>query len=178
MSGIDEAAMQNAIDTIEIQQVLNKYAVAVDARHRELMYECFTEDAYIDLSGTGIYNPRDYIEGGKGSYKIFDATQHAISTPVIHITGDTASSRCYFVAQHVRNALKPNPCLIIGGNYDDELVRTTDGWRITKRTGTATWYDGNPEVLNIPGVPGFPDAPGSPEWTEIREVPSWLRWSP
>jgi 3-phenylpropionate/cinnamic acid dioxygenase small subunit len=177
MPSVNDSTLQNVIDVQEIEQILYKYAVAVDARHRELMYELFTEDAHIDLSGTGIYNPHDYVEGGKGSYKIFDATQHSISTPVVQVTGDTAQSRCYFVAQHVRNSLKPNPCLVIGGNYDDELARTKDGWRITKRTGTATWYDGNPEVLNLPGVPGFPDAPGSPAWTEIRECPPWMRTS-
>jgi hypothetical protein len=34
----------------------------------------------------------------------------------------------------------------MGGRYDDELLRTPDGWRFTSRTITILWSDGNRKV--------------------------------
>ena len=81
------------------------------------------------------------------------ATQHHLGLPVIELVGDRAHARCYFMAQHVRNDLSPNPFLMIGGWYTDDLVRTEDGWRIEKRVGTAVWYEGNPDVLGMGDFP-------------------------
>src|SRR5439155_17428632 len=91
-----------------------------------------------------------------------DATMHFCNAPVVKVTGDTATSRCYFMAQHVLNALRPDPFLMIGGTYDDELARIDGRWWITKRTGTSAWWQGNPAVL------GSDVAIGAIEWMDTR----------
>src|SRR5262249_53553345 len=96
-------------------------------------------------------------------------TQHHLGLPAIRVEGDRASSRCYFVAQHVRNALAPRPALLIGGWYDDELARGREGWRIRVRRGTAVWCDGNPEVLGA-----LPYPIGAPPRGPGHEAPAWL----
>jgi hypothetical protein len=74
-------------------------------------------------------------------------------------------------AQHVKNALAPSPYLMIGGWYDDRLASVDGQWLITVRTGTALWYDGNPEVLGYPMPAGaLPPTPG-------HACPPWLRLS-
>ncbi|MSW21594.1 MAG: hypothetical protein F2873_11935 [Actinobacteria bacterium] len=35
----------------------------------------------------------------------------------------------------------------MAGRYDDDLVRTPTGWRISHRRLVATWADGNPRVV-------------------------------
>jgi hypothetical protein len=36
---------------------------------------------------------------------------------------------------------------IVGGTYEDRLVRTGAGWRIAHRVMTQTWTEGNPGVV-------------------------------
>jgi hypothetical protein len=57
------------------------------------------------------------------------------------IEGDAARARTYLQAQHVRLGTAPERHLTFGGVYDDELVRTTEGWRITHRTLSPMWMD-------------------------------------
>ena len=37
----------------------------------------------------------------------------------------------------------------IGGYYTNELVRTPDGWKLSKITLSVTWTRGNPDVSQI-----------------------------
>ena len=46
----------------------------------------------------------------------------------------------------VCKAAGDNPLWDGTGWYDDALVRTVDGWRITRRVCRITWWTGNPVV--------------------------------
>ena len=154
-------------DVYEISQVLYRYTVAIDSRAYELFDRCFTADATIELAGMGVMTRDGYRKIARENLVSFDATQHVVSNPSIQVDGDRAYSRCYFTAQHVKNALAPRPCMIIGGWYDDKFARVDGAWLITARVGTALWFDGNPEVLSYPLPPGaLPRTPG-------HEAPSW-----
>ena len=41
----------------------------------------------------------------------------------------------------------PDPEFTIGGHYDDQLVRTPEGWRIDAVTLTVTWRRGNADIM-------------------------------
>lgn len=153
----------------EIEQVLYRYAAAIDSHAFDLLETCFAERASVELAGLPRMDRAGYLELCRKTLPGFDATQHCVSNPSVRVAGERADARCYFVAQHVKNALRPDPCLIIGGWYDDRLVRGVEGWRIEARTGTALWFDGNPEVLGYPMPPGaFPRSPA-------HAAPAWLR---
>ena len=145
--------LRQLLDHQDIQRVLGLYVIALDSRDLALFDQCFTPDAAINLSGMGAMTPATYREMAIAGLGVLDATQHHLGLPLIQLDGDHAHARCYFMAQHVRNALAPNPFLLIGGWYTDDLVRTAQGWRITNRIGTALWYDGNPEVLGMGAFP-------------------------
>lgn len=170
----DDATIRRMADVVAIQQLLYKYVIAVDSRQPELLLDCFTEDARIELAGAPFASPKDFVSNTGGVLAGFDATQHDISAPLVQVEGDVAFSRCYFTAQHVRNDLVPEAFLLVGGTYDDELVRSEKGWRITQRIGTPSWMDGNPEVLNIRGMFSVAGEVGALERTEAHECPSWL----
>ncbi|MBY0509436.1 MAG: nuclear transport factor 2 family protein [Rhodospirillaceae bacterium] len=158
-------------DVYEISQVLYRYTVAIDSRAYDLFDRCFTPDATIELAGMGVMTRDGYRKIARENLVHFDATQHAIGNPSIQVDGDRAHSRCYFTAQHVKNALAPKPFMIIGGWYDDTFARVggqeNGTWLIKTRLGTALWFDGNPEVLNYPLPPGaLPRTPG-------HEAPAW-----
>jgi len=123
-------------DRYEIEQILYRYAWMVDRREWGLMDRVFTPDATVDYTSTG---------GEKGPYRAtlawldralagWPINLHAISNVVIEFDGDTATSRCMFLAPMGR----PGPggaqeVITNAGYYHDRLVRTRDGWRIRER---------------------------------------------
>jgi len=68
----------------------------------------------------------------------FDGTQHFTGPSIIELDGDTATARTYLIAAHWMKIgagtgpVRPADC-IMSLCYDDELVRTPEGWRISKR---------------------------------------------
>ncbi|HTJ62377.1 MAG TPA: nuclear transport factor 2 family protein [Alphaproteobacteria bacterium] len=168
---VNAEAIGRLLDLEDIKRTIGLYVVSIDTRDLSLFDEIFTPDAPIILGGMPPMTPESYKKIGADGLAALDATQHHLGLPVIDLDGDRANARCYFMAQHVRNDLKPaNPFLLIGGWYTDELARTEDGWRITKRIGTALWYDGNPDVL---GMGDFPM--GATPRGDGHTLPAWLK---
>jgi hypothetical protein len=162
------AIVQKLLDIHQIQQVLVKYTIAIDSRDFDLLESCFVEQAEIHLAGLGTLTPKGYRTICEQNLPSLDATQHHCGIPAIQFSGETAFSRCYFMAQHARNSLGAKPLMMIGGWYDDEFIRVGDDWRINKRIGTAAWYEGNGDVL------GYPVPQGGLAATAGRSKPTWL----
>ena len=70
-------------------------------------------------------NGGDLIENATYSYFI-----EGRKNPVVEINGDSATARCYLL---LMNAGSP-PTFMTSGIYSDELTKTDQGWRFTKRT--------------------------------------------
>jgi hypothetical protein len=136
-------------DRQDIDDVLYRYAWALDQRDWELLRTCFTADAVADfLELGGVNEGIDTIVGlVSGVLSGLDASQHLIGCPRVSIAGDTATATCYLQAQHVYKGAPGGDHFLVGGTYADRLIRTPDGWRIQHRTLHATWMDGNPDVF-------------------------------
>ena len=126
MTSVDALA-----DRLAIVDLLHRYATGLDTKDWDLLASGFTADGVADYGALGG----------------LDASQHIITNEVIELDGDRATARCYFQAQHVFTGAEGGDNFLVGGTYDDEIVRTVDGWRIRHRTLTATWTDGNPAVF-------------------------------
>jgi ketosteroid isomerase-like protein len=148
--------MSHLDDVHAIEQLLYRYAVAIDTRDVDALDDVFTPDARLDMSVAGTMTPAEYQAKARRVLAELDATHHLIASPIVEVAaaGDTATAHCYHQAQHVRNDCAGGPLLLIGGWIDDELVRTAEGWRIARRRGRAVWFDGNPAVLGLDVVPG------------------------
>jgi hypothetical protein len=87
----------------------------------------------------------------------WQATHHAITNHRISVDGDVATIRAHIHARHwlPSDAAPPhhNRSLVVGF-YDDEAVRTPDGWRLRKVRLRIT-YQEHPDRL--------PDADALPE---------------
>lgn len=139
---------QRIEDTLEIQAVLNKYATSLDTRDWQRLATCFTKDAVGDYGLLGLQEGYAAIEELiKGVLTKLDVSQHFISNHEIELAGDTATSRCYLQAQHVRRNTKGGDNYLVAGLYLDSWVRTPDGWRISERQLKMTWFEGNPAVV-------------------------------
>lgn len=133
--------VQELSDRIEIDDLLTRYATALDAKDWELFSTCFTADAFIDYTGAGgikghLTEIREWLAQVMAG---FPMTQHLVTNRAVRLSGDTATSRC---ALFNPMGVKDGDGLAVfleGGYYRDKLVRTPDGWRIAERVEEPTF---------------------------------------
>jgi 3-phenylpropionate/cinnamic acid dioxygenase small subunit len=137
--------LQALADRLDIEDVLTRYAWALDSKHFDELDDVFTPDAHIDYTSSG---------GEAGAYpdvkawlaKVlphFPAYQHLVTNKQITIDGDHATSRSEFYNPMVMAKQDGTTSIFfVGGEYHDQLTRTPDGWRITNRVEQSIWTDG------------------------------------
>lgn len=132
------------LDKLEIQEVLTRYAHALDTRDHQLFRDVFLDNADIDYSAAGgvrggLQVWQDWIHPAMSK---FDSWQHLLSNFIIDVDGDraTAVTRCYNPLQGRRED-GSHYVLHTGACYQDQLVRTENGWRIEKRVLGMDWMD-------------------------------------
>jgi 3-phenylpropionate/cinnamic acid dioxygenase small subunit len=136
--------LQELSDRAAIVRLTHDYAWALDERDWDALREVFTADVVADLGEGGQQGIDEVIPPVSTALGPFDASHHVVSTHQITIDGDRAQGRCYLIAQHVRRTAVGGPNFTVGGRYEDQYVRTADGWRISTRRIVVTWTDGNP----------------------------------
>ena len=122
-------------DRLEIQQLLTDYSTAIDLRRFDDLDEVFTPDAYIDYRAMG------GIDGHYPEVKAWLAQvlpnfanyAHMLGLPSIRLAGDSATARTFCFNPMVFGGERPGT-MLLGLWYDDEFVRTADGWRMSRRT--------------------------------------------
>jgi len=138
-------------DHQQIVNITHDYCWALDGRQWGDLDNVFLPNATAQL-GHHSCKDRDEIKAvvDRALSKL-DASQHIVATHQITIDADTATSRCYLHAQHVRHAAEGGPHFIVAGTYSDTLTRTPDGWRIAHRDLTIIWREGNVRVVRPDG---------------------------
>lgn len=139
-------------DRAALSDVLHNYAAGVDMRDWVLFRSCFTEDLEADFTGVlpgNVCRGADkWVVAAQRLIAPLTATQHIISNHVHAIDGDTARSRSYLQAQHMLlEADGSERHYLLGGYYQYDMVRTSEGWKIKKYSLTKTWSSGDPSVL-------------------------------
>ena len=125
-------------DREQIGDVLVRYATGIDSKDWPLFRTCFTDDVRADYGDIGVWTDVDAItEWMRVTHETMPATKHMLSNVAIEVDGDTASATTYVHAVLVV-AAEPQVWVDAVGQYDDELVRTADGWRIRARTFSLT----------------------------------------
>lgn len=131
-----------------IVNVVNLYPIAVDSQRWELFDGVFTEDAKTDFGGPAVFEGREAIKQVFDAiHAPFEATQHATRGHHVAVDGDRATCLSYVHARFIRTVGEGGNMFESAGWYDDRLVRTPDGWRISLRTCRTLWSGGNPAVL-------------------------------
>ncbi len=148
-----EAELQGLVDRAAISEVVLGYATGLDRRDWDLYRSIFTDEIEMDFSSLGIPASRvdadQWVADAKLLFAGFEATQHLSANHVHELRGDEASCVSYMQAEHF---VAQNGELLrwtIGGHYANELLRTSQGWKLQKVTLTVTWQTGNPEVPRI-----------------------------
>jgi len=117
-----------------ITDVLVRYATGIDTRDWALFRTCFTKDVQADYGeGVGAWTDVDGItEYMTVMHRDMVDTKHMLSNFVIELDGDTASASTYVHAVLVVTR-EPLTWFEPVGRYEDRLVRTREGWRISHR---------------------------------------------
>ncbi len=127
-------SLEEISDRLEIQQLLVDYSSAIDQRRFDDLDRVFTPDAYIDYRVTGGIDGRfpEVKAWLKEVLPNFPAYSHMLGNFDIRIDGDTATARTICFNPMVFDAERKQ-ILFVGIWYEDELVRTDLGWRMTRR---------------------------------------------
>jgi 3-phenylpropionate/cinnamic acid dioxygenase small subunit len=120
----------------DVAEVLVRYATGIDRRDWVLFRTCFTEDCEADYGDIGQWHGVDEItDWMTRTHEPCGHTLHRITNVAVSTGGDGDPDRV--------EARSYVDALVLGaddrsgvraaGFYDDVLVRTDDGWRITHR---------------------------------------------
>jgi 3-phenylpropionate/cinnamic acid dioxygenase small subunit len=119
-------------DRQDITDVLLRYATGIDRRDWPLFRTVFADDCELDYGEVGSWKGVDAVtEFMQQAHAMAGHTMHRLTNQVITVDGDTAEARTYVDALIM---LGDNTSGVnAAGFYDDELVRTDDGWRVARR---------------------------------------------
>jgi hypothetical protein len=141
-------------DKAEIGEVIVRYGWAIDTKDWALLDTCFTADAHVDYSSNpgGKVGPYREVRGWlEKVMSAFPVTQHLMSNTEVMLDGDRAKVRTMVTnPQGAATRAGGLHFFFVGARYDDDFVRTPDGWRIAKRVETTLWFQGTlPDELLI-----------------------------
>ncbi len=124
-------------DRLEIQQLVVDYSTAIDSRRIDDLDVVFTPDAYIDYTAlggiVGLY--AEVMAWLAEVLPNFPMYSHMLGNFSVRIDRDTASSRTICFNPMVLGGDKEQ-VMLCGLWYDDEFLRTPDGWRMNRRVET------------------------------------------
>jgi SnoaL-like domain len=158
------ATWQELADRLDITDTVTRYSYGIDQRIWSEWDQAFTSDAVIDFSFWGIEacRPAQLRERFSSGDAARISGQHLLSNQLIWIDGDTARSHVEFTMTTLARSDDPAQAIRNsgGGWYEDELVRTSAGWRIRRRRGLGKWHVQDTIAWNAAQTAVTPVVPG------------------
>jgi ketosteroid isomerase-like protein len=132
-----------ADDRAEIENLSNRYMVAVDAGDIDTVMSTWAEDGVLEWirgTETGKAAIRKAMSNFGGAVKVNipegatsrPRTRHQIINHVIDVTGNTAKTTAYWFAL-TNNTPQKDVQLLYFGHYEDDLVKVNGKWLFKKR---------------------------------------------
>lgn len=145
------AALGVLADRLDIRDNLSRYTYGCDTKDMALIASCFTPDATIDYDSLAPFDDgvAGFLRMTEGILGQLASTQHFVGNLDVVVDGDRAHRTSYVQATHVA---ADGRMFVGAGRYDDDLIRTEDGWRIAARTFRRQWGkdpDGLGRSLNV-----------------------------
>jgi uncharacterized protein (TIGR02246 family) len=155
-----ETRLQAVEDRLAIEDLVGgQYAMALDTSDPEGYANVFTEDAFLSIAGRPSHGRKEIlqmmsdIKKGHDQYdtrrapagqRLWGPVRHVVTNPVIHITGNSATSDTYSTEigsngrdekQHGNPQSIMNVC-----RYEDNLIKHNGKWLISKRLITCDMF--------------------------------------
>jgi hypothetical protein len=130
------AEIRRLADIEAIRQLKYRYIRLVDARRfEEWGRESFTEDCYLSTTDLGAWEGRDNVVAAVARSYDSARTVHHVHMPEITITGPDTASAVWALDDYSTWVADGAPVVEWGrGHYEDDYVRTEQGWRINRTT--------------------------------------------
>ena len=127
-------------DRDALVELMALYATMADTKDWALATSIFTDPLTWDFQSAGmpvsVLSIAALSERLQIAFSGFNATHHAITNHRIAVDGDRAHVRAHIHAQHWCPADLVDPqlgdCWVVIGFYDDDAVRTGEGWRLER----------------------------------------------
>jgi 3-phenylpropionate/cinnamic acid dioxygenase small subunit len=134
-----EVLMSERDDRQDISELLVRYATGIDRRDWPLFRTCFTEDCDFDYGDIGAWQSVDAItEFMVKTHESLGHTMHRITNQAVTLSPDQPDrAEARALVDVLIMTADGKSGFNTAGFYDDELVRTDDGWRIARRRFTA-----------------------------------------
>ncbi|WP_436735625.1 nuclear transport factor 2 family protein [Streptomyces sp. BBFR102] len=152
--------MSRAEDRFEIQDVLFRYARAVDRLDYDAIAACYFDDA-VDVHGAYTGDAGGLVEDIRARHRTIDSSQHFISNVLVEFTGehraDVESYCLCFLRQQPAEPGGQQDLAVIRCRYVDRFERREGSWGIADRVVV---FD---ESRVVPIVDGL-----APDWVASR----------
>ena len=138
-TSVDQASLRALQDRIEITDVLYKYCSAIDSFDKQGVRSVLADDI------EARYGNLDPVSGGDalaewipGATSTIVWQHHMLSVYHVNVDGDAATALSYLASYQVFEQ-DERVAKTLAARYHDELRRTPDGWKISRRTGEFLW---------------------------------------
>lgn len=123
-------------DRQDISELLVRYATAIDRRQWQLLGTVFAAECDVDYGEIGSWKSASAVtEFMQLAHAVAGYTLHRLTNIAIAVAGDRAEARTYI--DGLIMAADNQGGVNAVGFYDDVIVRTDDGWRISERQFTS-----------------------------------------
>ena len=133
-------------DRLELRDLVQKYARAVDRRDADLLDSLFVDDAemlvFLDPAST---EPTSTIRGRQELARItkvvssYVATTHFIGNHLAEVAGDTATGETYCLGYHIYDQDGERRRDVWSIRYEDRYVRHEGRWHFAQRRLIVDW---------------------------------------
>jgi hypothetical protein len=136
-----ESDLAAVADRVAVEDLYDRQLEAIERRDFPAYDDTFTRDAIVDLTGLGeaVFTYPDYRAWLIALVDSMVAAQRLRGGLRLTLQGDLAIARVP-VACHVTFDSSDGPVLTHSGVfYEDELVRTIEGWKVARRRESISW---------------------------------------
>jgi hypothetical protein len=131
-------------DLLALRALYDQIALATDSGDWEAFRHCFIPEAHADYGDLGVGAIEQIVGAIRESQAQYAGTMNVVGTHRAVVTGDGATADTYVVSHHFRQAEGTAIDDEAGTHYADELVRTNEGWKISRRVARVRFFRSTP----------------------------------
>lgn len=143
-----DTAADTTTDTAAVTRLFDRYLRSLDDRgafDATWAAAFFTEDATTSTPAGDVHGRDAVAANVRMAMGLFQETVHVGSNYLIDVDGDRATLLGDQLSTHVLAG--DGGLFVSGGRTENELVRTAEGWRLSRADLKIAWTRGNPPAL-------------------------------
>jgi hypothetical protein len=145
-----DAKLRTLTDQAEITRLCDRYVrhLDMDRLDDSWLGSVFTDDVELKFP-MGTYSGMSGLaEFQEMARQGAERTHHISGNYDIEVDGDRGQVHAHLMAVHVPHGSDPSRHFTVGGHYRGTVVRTADGWRISRFVFDMVWNSGDPPALD------------------------------